>query len=106
MSCIFFIVSIDPEIRNIISSREIKMIRLITPRTLEKIELKAGAYVDDVLVVYVEDNESVNGIFKQYERLTRKSGLELNVEKTENLSMHSDRPRTYDVQYCVVQTST
>ena len=83
MSCVFFIVNIDPVIRNIISSIEIKMIWLITPRSMEKIELKAGAYVDDVLVVCGADNESVNGIFKQYERLTRKSGLKLNAEKTE-----------------------
>ena len=76
------------------------MIRIITPRSNEQIDLKAGAYVDDVLVVCGADNESFKWIFKQYERLTRKSGLELNAEKTEILSMHSDRPRTYDVQYC------
>ena len=46
------------------------------------------------------DNDSVKGIFKQYERLTRKSGLELNAEKTEILSMHSGRPKIYNVQYC------
>ena len=69
MSCVFFIVSIDPVIRNIISSIEIKMMRLITPRSMEKIELKAGAYVDDVLVMCGADIESVNGIFRQYETM-------------------------------------
>ena len=45
------------------------------------------------------DYDSVKGIFRQYERLTRKSGLELNADKTEILSMHTDVPRVYDVQY-------
>ena len=42
----------------------------------------------------------LKGIFRQYERLTKKSGLELNADKTEILSMHSNVPRVYDVQYC------
>ena len=35
------------------------------------------------------DNDSVKGIFRQYEMLTKKSGLELNAEKTEILSMRA-----------------
>ena len=35
------------------------MIRIITPRSNEQIDLKAGAYVDDVLVMCGADNESV-----------------------------------------------
>ena len=33
------------------------------------------------------------------ERLTRKSGLELNADMTEILSLHPDRTRTYDVEF-------
>ena len=46
------------------------------------------------------DQESVQGIFKQYERLTQRSGLELNADKTEILSMHTDASRVYRIQYC------
>ena len=59
-----------------------------------------GGFADDVHVLCKADDESVRGIFRQYERLTKKSGLELNAEKTEILSMHSNVQRIYDVQYC------
>jgi hypothetical protein len=87
-------------IRNIIADRNIEMIRMITPRTREEVNIKAGGFADDVHVLCGADEESVKGIFRQYERLTKKSGLELNAEKTEILSMHSYVPRVYDVQYC------
>ena len=32
-------------------------------------------------------------------KITRKSGLELNADKTEILSLSTDRPRTYDIEY-------
>ena len=47
----------------------------------------------------------MRGIFRQYERLTKKSGLEVNAEKTEILSMHTNVPRVYDVQYCGANVS-
>ena len=40
-----FEIAIDRLIRNIIVSNEIKMIRVITPRTNERVELKGGAYI-------------------------------------------------------------
>ena len=61
--------------------------------------MKAGGFADDVHVICGADEESVKGIFVQYERLTRKSGLELNADKTEIMSMHTQIPRIYDVQY-------
>ena len=99
-SCGWFNICIDPLIRNIIADRDIKMIRMSTLRTRDEVEIKSGGYADDVHVLCGADDDSVNGIFRQYERLTRKSGLELNAEKTEILSMHTDVPRVYDVQYC------
>ena len=69
------------------------MIRIITLRTREEVKIKAGGFADDVHVLCRADDESVKGIFRQYERLTKKSGLELNAEKTEILSMHSNVPR-------------
>ena len=64
------------------------------------VKLKAGAYADDVHTLSKADQESVQGIFTQYERLTKRSELELNAEKTEILLMHIDLSRMYTVQYC------
>ena len=59
-----FNLAIDTLIRNIIASRVIIMIRLISPTTSESVGLKSGAYVDDVFAICRGDCESVNGIFK------------------------------------------
>ena len=64
-----------------------------------EIKYKSGPFADDVGVVCVGDNVSVKKVFKQYERLTRKSGLELNADKTEIIYLHTDRARTYEVAY-------
>ena len=37
--------------------------------------------------------------FQQYEKLTKKSGLELNADKTEIISLHTERTLNYEVQY-------
>ena len=95
-----FNICIDPLIRNIKADRDIKMIRPITLRSRDEVVIKAGGYADDVHVICGADDESVKGIFRQYERLTRMSGLELNAEKTDILSMHTNVTRTYDVRYC------
>ena len=42
---------------------------------------------------------SIQGIFKQYEKLTRKSGLELNADKTEIIALHTERTLQFEVQY-------
>ena len=72
----------------------------MTPRTLDPVKLKAGAYADDVHTLCKADQEIVQVRFTQYERLTKRSGLELNAEKTEILLMHTDLSRVYTVQYC------
>ena len=100
-----FNISIDPLIRNIIADRDIKMIRMITLRTSEEIQIKAGGYADDVFALCGADNDSVKWIFRQYERLTKKSGLELNAEKTEILSLDTNVSRVNDVRYCGVNIS-
>ena len=97
-----FNISIDPLIRNIIMCRDTKMIRIMTPRSMIPVEHKAGAYADDVHTICKADQGSVQGIFTQYERLTKRSGLELNAEKTEILLMHTDQSREYTVQYWAV----
>ena len=63
-----FNISIDPLIRNIIADRDIRMIRLVTLRSREEVQMKAGGYADDVHTLCGADDDSVKGIFRQYER--------------------------------------
>jgi hypothetical protein len=46
---------------------------------------KASGYADDSAIVCRNNLWSVKEVFFEYERLTRKSGLELNAEKTKIL---------------------
>ena len=99
LSCVIFAICIDPLLRNMNSDPKIKMIELKTRLTKTEVKCKAGGYADDVYVVCKGDQESVQGIFDQYGRLTRRSGLVLNAEKTEILNLHTDRKRIYRVEY-------
>ena len=45
-----FNLSIDPLIRNLIASREIRMVRFITPNSGEEIKMKAGGYAAEACV--------------------------------------------------------
>jgi exonuclease III len=99
LSCAIFIICIDPLIRNLNSHNEIKAIELTTSITGENVNYKAGAFADDVGAVCKGDIKSVQNVFTQYEKLTRKSGLELNADKTEILVLGSNRIRLYKVKY-------
>ena len=90
LSCGIFILCIDPLIRNINNDRNIKIISIEMRFTKEKIDYKAGAVADDVGVICGNDLRSIQGVFKQLERLTRRSGLELNTDKTEILLLHAE----------------
>ncbi len=54
------------------------------------------AYADDITCVIEKDANSVQGIFREYGRLTRASGLSLNADKTEILDLRENR---YKVKY-------
>jgi hypothetical protein len=99
LSCALFIICIDPLLRNINKDVTIKKIDLELPITHEKVDYKAGCYADDVDVACGADQASIQGIFKQYEKLTKKSGLELNADKTEIIALHTERTLHYEVQY-------
>jgi len=53
----------------------------------DKIKHKASGFADDISVISMNDNESINNIFYEYQRLTNKSGLTLNADKTEILNL-------------------
>ena len=60
---------------------------------------KTYAYADDVSGTIKDDERSLQSFFKEYERLTRLSGLELNADKTEILRLGSHQERQYDLNY-------
>jgi exonuclease III len=91
LSCILFIMCMDPLIRNIEANPSIMRAELLDiplPKSL--------AYADDITCVIERDVNSVQGIFREYGRLTRASVLSLNADKTEILDLRENR---YKVKY-------
>ena len=99
LSCAIFIICIDPLLRNLNADLEIKVIELETPISKDKINFKLDAFADDVGALCRGDFNSIQNVFTQYERLTRKSRLVLKAEKTEILVLNSTRENTYTVTY-------
>jgi hypothetical protein len=99
LSCAIFILCIDPLIRNMNRNEKIKMIDILPNKSGNKITHKASGYADDIAVVTLNDRESIEEIFNEYQRLTNHSGLELNAEKTEILQLNNDRVNKYEVKY-------
>ena len=81
LSCGLFVLGIDPLLRNILANPNIESL-LIPIDNGDEVEFKALAYADDVTVV-CKNNESIQQIFSEYERLSLVSGLVLNADKTE-----------------------
>ena len=98
LSCILFIMCMEPLMRNI---KKNNLIVPITSRSLGSLP-KAYSFADDVTAVTVNSERSVQGIFDEYQRLTNQSGLTLNAEKTELMRV---RKRDRDsielrIRYC------
>ena len=98
LSCILFIMCIEPLIRNIKNNPRIQ------PITSTKMEInipKVYTYADDVNVVTRTNDVSVQEVFNEYQRLTNVSGLVLNAEKTEILRFKklNRRERNYQFRY-------
>ena len=96
LSCILFIMCMEPLLRNI------KRNPTITPLFSTSIGVlpKTYAYADDVSATINDDTDSIKGLFKEYERLTKMSGLELNADKTELMRIgQGPIEKNYDVLY-------
>ena len=98
LSCILFIMCMEPLLRNIKNNQDIKRVRC---RKLELEVPKAYGYADDVNVVTAADEKGIQEIFKEYEWFSRNSGLMLNADKTEIFRFRKRIPavRTYKVDY-------
>ena len=98
LSCSLFVLAMDPLIRNIEVNTCIEPLLLVNGNNQSKI--KTLAYADDIAVV-TKNVDSVNEIFREYERLFSCSGLKLNADKTEilKLSNNSISDATIRVRY-------
>ena len=99
LSCAIFIICVDPLIRNINADLQIQMIKFTCKISKEDIGFKAGAFADDVGVLCGGNQLSIRKVFEQYGKLTRRSGLVLNADKTEILVLSNNRSRSYEVDY-------
>ena len=88
LSCVLFIICMEPLIRNIkfndtISRIESRLMPIIIP--------KVYGFADDVSVVTKNSNRGLQAIFTEYEAFTKVSGLQLNAGKTEILCFNKDK---------------
>jgi hypothetical protein len=95
LSCAIFIICIDPLLRNINDSKSIREVRICRSSTY----FKAGAYADDVSVICLNRPKDIQGVFNEYGRLTERSGLELNAEKTEILRLSNNQEMDLTINY-------
>ena len=98
LSCILFIMCMEPMLRNIEENRNIKP---VVSTKFNIVVPKAFAYADDVNLVSKNDRVSIKEIFGEYERLTKASGLLLNADKTEMLRLckNNQREAEFEVSY-------
>ena len=95
LSCIIFIMCMEPLLLNIESNPEISPIQT---ESLEDLP-KTYAYADDVNCTIEDSVDSVQEVFKEYEKLSMRSGLILNASKTELLLLGSDLEKVFSVNY-------
>ena len=88
LSCILFIMCVEPLLKNIKANPSIAS---VASGHLNIMIPKALGFADDVTVVCKRTIESIQSIFNEYETFTRASGLELNADKTEILCFNSAR---------------
>jgi hypothetical protein len=97
---VLFIICIDPLLRNLNKNREIKEIRIRRRNGTDSgIKFKSSAYADDISVICQNEPGCIQSIFREYERLTRRSGLELNADKTHLLKLNSSENDNFSIVY-------
>ena len=92
LSCILFILGIEPLLRNINGDTSINNL------VINNLNIpKAVAYADDIACILKPNEDSLQKFFNNYDKLTEVSGLKLNADKTEIIS--SGGPNTYKIMY-------
>ena len=98
LSCIIFIMCMEPLLRNILRNNEIVGIR----SSKLNIDIpKAYGYADDVNAIVKNDPKSIQATFSEYGKFSSSSGLILNADKTEMLRFRklNNTKRTFKVKY-------
>ena len=95
LSCIIFIICMEPLIRNLEASPGVEP---ISTRLLGNLP-KTYAYADDVNCTIKDSQECLEQVFQEYEKLSKRSGLVLNADKTEIMRLGTNVERSYDVNY-------
>ena len=88
LSCILFILGIEPLLKNIAIDNRIREIN-IRGINIPKIV----SYADDVACIIEPDEVTLQRIFDHYQNLTETSGLKLNADKTELIQWASNNDR-------------
>ena len=97
LSCILFIMCMEPLIRNL--KQNITIEPIVTVGLPIRIP-KVYSYADDVTVVAKRTDRGIQGIFTEYEAFTKNTGLVLNADKTEVLTFNRRRANhTWDITY-------
>jgi hypothetical protein len=97
LSCILFIMCMEPLLRNIENN---PVIEPIVSQTLGTALPKVYGYADDFNLSVKNKIATVQAVFAEYERLSKLSGLVLNADKTEILRLGTDRRELeFDVDY-------
>ena len=95
LSCILFIMCIEPLLKNIKANDRI---RPISTECLPIEIPKSYGFADDITVLGQRSIESVQEIFNEYEKFTRASGLTLNADKTEILCFNAARQTNHQFE--------
>jgi hypothetical protein len=83
LSCGLFILSIDPLLRNIEANSNILPIQFRHRHSVNVPSYKLAAYADDVAILTLNQQPSIQAVFDEYNRLADQCGLVLNAKKTE-----------------------
>ena len=98
LSCIIFIMCMEPLIRNIKSNA---VINSVSSNFLRIAVPKVYSFADDITIVAKNEPQGIQAVFDEYEMFSKASGLLLNAEKTEFLcfNQHGVGRHQFNVQY-------
>ena len=98
LSCILFIICMEPLIRNIKHNNEVEN---ITSAELPIQIPKVYGFADDITIAAKRSVRGVQSIFDEYEAFSKESGLILNADKTDVLCFNKDRTHdlAFDITY-------
>ena len=95
LSCVIFIMCMEPLLRNLESNPDVQPVITNALGSLPKVY----AYADDVNGIIKNCAASVQAVFNEYQKLSTRSGLVLNADKTEIMLLGSNIESSYDVTY-------